>query len=239
MKKKIVGVFCFMVFALSVKSQNFKSLDVALAKGSGSTSVALGLEKMYGIGKNEKIKIGYGIRYTGFWGNKLDFRTAPASLTSGKASIVALFSDDIVSQIDTFKIQNVQTNAINLNIRLAYNLTKKMEVGFNIDAAGFTFGKNTSGVLQAIDSDNTGEANHNKSFSAKPTAFNLLLISDSDLGSLNSELYLRYWASEKFGIRVGGSFQFVEYTANQNLAFDNDRFRSKQLIPFLALTIKL
>lgn len=231
-------VFCLLVFANSVKSQNFKTIDLALAKGNGTTSAALGLEKMYVIGKNEKFKLGYGIRYTGFWGKNLDFRTAPASLTSGKASLAALFSEDIVSQIDTFKIHNAQTNSINLNIRLAYNLTKKIEVGFNIDAAGFTFGKNTSGVLQALDSDQVGEANHNKSFSAKPTTFNLLLISDSDLGSLNSELYLRYWASDKLGIRAGGSFQFVEYTVNQNLAFNNDRFRSKQLMPFSALSLK-
>jgi hypothetical protein len=77
---------------------------------------------------------------------------------------------------------------------------------------------------------------NNTTQTAKPTAFNLLLISDSDIGSLNSELYARYWINDRFAVRVGASFQFIEYKTDKNLTFENDRFRHKALLPFVAIT---
>jgi hypothetical protein len=64
-------------------------------------------------------------------------------------------------------------------------------------------------------------------------------VSDNDLGSLNSELYARYWVNDKIGFRAGLSFQFVEYTTDKVLTFENDRFRTKNLLPMLAISYKL
>ncbi len=242
--KKIAVLVVFLFATMQIKAQSeknkIKALDFAAAFGSEGFSPAFGYEQMFGLGKSGKFKIGYGIRYTGYFAKDKDlhFRTAPASLTSGKSSIVALFSEDILSQIDTLHMHNVQTNAINFNIRLEYALLKKLDIGFNIDAIGATFGGSQKADFTANVSDSQGKSNNGKTFNAKPTAFNLLLISDSDIGSLNSELYARYWVSDKIGIRAGASFQFLEYKTDQKVAFDNDRFRSKQLLPFLALTFK-
>jgi hypothetical protein len=68
---------------------------------------------------------------------------------------------------------------------------------------------------------------------------NALLISDNDRGSLNSELYGRYWLTDKIGLRAGASFQFTEYTTNRKLTFENDRFRNKILMPFAGISVKL
>ena len=242
--KKLFAIALFSLLMIQLKAQNnekvLNSYDIALAGGSSGFSPALGISKTYGFGRSNQFKVGFGLRYTGFFSGKETFaRTAPAKLTSGKNALAALFSEDIVSQIDTFNLQKIQTNAVNLNIHLGYAITSKLDVGFNIDALGFTFGGKQTGGFVAKTSDATGLSNNGKSFSATPTAFNLLLISDSDIGSLNSELFVRYWVTPKIGIRAGASFQFVEYKSEKKLAFDNDRFRSKQLLPLLALTVKL
>jgi hypothetical protein len=243
--KTRIYLIAILLFSINLtaqkKSEKDSYFDLALAKGDGVFSPALGYNSIYSLGSKGKFKLGYGIRYTGFFAKnqKLHFRTAPAMLTSGKKSIVALFSEDIVGQIDTLHLANVQTNAFNLNIVLGYALSKKLEVGFNIDALGFTFGKKQDAEFVALQSDATGRTNNGKKFTTLPTKLNLLLISDSDMGSLNSEIFAKYNVSDHFGIRAGMSFQFLEYTAEKKLAFDNDRFRTKQLLPFLALSFKL
>jgi hypothetical protein len=100
-----------------------------------------------------------------------------------------------------------------------------MDVGFNIDAIGFSFGGEQTGTFRALQSDEA--ALHNTRQSAKPTSVNVLLSSDNDIGSLNSEFFLRYWVKPAWGIKVGYTFLFAEYTTNRELTYDNDRFRNK------------
>jgi hypothetical protein len=214
-------------------AQSYQVADLALAAGNGF-SPAISYSRLYG----KKFKIGAGIRLTSYFGGATDATTAPAKLTSGKASLAALFSESIPAQIDTFRLGSTQTNALNLNLHLQYSITDKLELGFNIDAIGVTFGGEQSGRFTARQSDATGLANNGATVTAKPTSFNLLLISDSDLGSLNSEIYARYWFNDHWGLRAGLSFQFVEYKTSRKLAFDNDRFRSKILLPMLAVSYK-
>ncbi len=217
----------------------YQTADLAVSAGSGGASVAASYTKMFAIGKKEAFRIGYGLRLTSLTGSNQNYITAPANLTAGKSSLGAFFSaDKINSQIDTLKFSGVNTNAINISINLQYAFSKKLEAGFNIDAAGITFGGRKSGDFIAKQSDAQGRGNNGKSFSAVPTMFNLLLISDSDIGSLNSELYARYWVSKKIGIRAGASFQFSEYKTDVKLAYDNDRFRNKTLMPFIGISAR-
>lgn len=237
MKKLMFLLVALLPTMGAFAQKSYRAADVALAGGSGF-SPALSYTHFYGVGQKGKFKIGWGVRFTSLFASDVQARTAPASLTSGKQSLAALFSEDIVTQIDTFRLDKIGTNALNLSINLQYSVTPKLELGFNIDAIGFTFGGKQTGTFIAKQSDATGKSNNGKTFSAKPTTFNLLLISDSDYGSLNSELYGRYWVSDKIGIRAGLSFQFVEYTTDKKLAFDNDRFRRKNLLPLVAVSYK-
>jgi hypothetical protein len=194
--------------------------DVAVSFGNGF-STAFSYNKLWGLGANKRFKIGAGARLTSFFGSKLDFITAPAKLTGTPA------------MIDTVNFASVQSNALNLNIQLQYSFNK-LDVGFNIDAIGATFGGGQSGTVAASTS-----ALNKTTQAAKLTGFNILLVGDNDRGSLNSELYARYWFTPKIGLRVGGSFQFIEYTTDKVIAFDNQRFRLKTLQPFLALSVRL
>jgi hypothetical protein len=78
--------------------------------------------------------------------------------------------------------------------------------------------------------------------SAKPTSLNLLLVSDNDKGSLNSELFARYLIGEKWGIKGGVQFLFSEYTTDtelQQFPEPNDRFRNKSLMFSAGVSYKL
>jgi hypothetical protein len=216
--------------------------DLAFSVGDKEVVGALSWNHFHGIGKKkQRFKIGYGIRFTSYYGysaGKL-YTTAPSKYTSTTQGLGTIASETIEKNIDTLAFANPQMNSLNLSINLQYSITKKLEVGFNIDAVGVSFGgKQIGSIISSV-------YDPGQSFvqDAKPTTFNLLLTSDNDIGSLNSELYLRYWLSEHFGVRAGYTFYFSEYTTTQNLAFDsgriqNDRFRLKSGLLMLGVTYR-
>lgn len=232
----------FLTFDITAQGldKSYKTLDLALAGGSGF-SPALSYTKMFGIGKSNRFKLGYGVRFTSYFSNSTtDLRTAPAKLTSGSASFAALFAEDIAANIDTFRLKSVQTNALNISINLQYALSQKLEVGFNIDALGVTFGGKQTGDIVSV-KNKRKFADGSTQSTASPTGLNLLLVSDSDIGGLNSELYGRYWVSDKIGIRAGVSFLFVEYMTDKNVKVntdENNRWRYKSLMPMVAVSYK-
>jgi hypothetical protein len=227
------------VIAINTQAQNedqkgFKfnnSIDFSLFAGPKQYGAALSAVHFVNVKAIKNFKIGYGIRLTSQFGNKLNYTTAPAILTSKQRGPQVFFSEVYPENIDTFYVSSSQVNALNLSINLQYNLSKKLEVGFNIDAIGFSFGKGISGNYKSYQ-DITNTALQ----SAKPTSFNLLLISDNDIGSLNSELYFRYWCNKKIGVKFGATFLFTEYSTANKLRLDNDRWRNKSLMALLGIT---
>jgi hypothetical protein len=238
--KSLFAALALLVAAQSVQAQSkgdYKPLnqtaDLALASNGDFTTVALSYNRLHGLGKSHRFRVGYGVRFTSAFGSNIDHRTAPARLTSGQASFAALFAEDIIANIDTVRFKSVQVNSLNVSIHLEYGITPRLDVGFNIDGLGFSFGGEQSGVFQA--NQPTRSPLSGTTQTAKPTGFNLLLVSDSDLGSLNSEIYARYRLNDKISLRGGLGFQFSEYTTTRKLTFDNDRFRAKNLMPALAV----
>ena len=220
------------------QNTNQRYIDLSIGAGGGF-SPALSYNYIWGLGKRQqttkrKFKIGTGIRFTYFTAHHKDLITAPAKLTSGEKGPQVLFKDNILSNLDTLHIAKIGVGYINIPIHLQYSFSQKLEIGFNIDAIGLSFGNKQSGTFYASDSRSLNKSTQ----TAKPTVFNALLVSDNDLGSLNSELYGRYWVNDKIGIRAGLSFQFIEYTTDKKLTFENDRFRSKNLLPMIALSYK-
>ena len=190
--------------------------------------------------KSNRFKVGFVVRATPFFGGKTYFRTAPAKFTSGTSSFSALFSDDIIANIDTFRVKSFQTFAVNVRVVLQYAISNKLEVGFNIDVAGKTWGSTVTGNLISKRNKRTFQDGSLAS-SSNPETWNLLLISDSDIGSLNSEIYARYWITNKIGIRAGASFQFVEITTEKKVEINgslNDTWRYKTLMPLGAISYK-
>lgn len=206
--------------------------DLALAGTGNQFLTALSWVHLHPITKKQRFKIGYGVRFNSYFGKNLNYVTAPAILTSKQTGPGVLFSETFYENIDTFYVSNSQQNALNLSINLQYTIKQKFDIGFNIDAAGISFGSKITGTYKSAQAPTY----NNSLQTASPTPFNLLLVSDNDIGALNSELYFRYWFKPKWAIKVGASFFFSEYTTTNNLRLDNNRWRNKTLMPLLAIT---
>ncbi len=113
------------VSAQSKLSAYFKTsyYDFAAAVGSKEAAGAISWQHLHGLGAKKKFKIGYGLRAVSYFGSSKNYSTAPAKYTIDE------------NKIDTVFISNAQSNFINISIQLAYSI-KKVDLGFNIDAAG-------------------------------------------------------------------------------------------------------
>ena len=229
---------CFLVLAFhwaeAQEKVHLAYSDVTFSIGShqGSVSIAYGYD--WRLGKRQKFGLGIGGRFTSYVGQNQYYETAPAKLTSGSTGPGVLFENTIAANIDTLLISSPQVNMLNVFIHLSYPLGKKFLIGFNIDAIGFSFG----GSRQA----NYINGSAGSITSAKPTTFNLLLVSDNDLGSLNSELYGTYPLNDRLNIKAGVQFLFTEYTTPtqvQQTPEPNDRFRLKSLMFCVGLRYQL
>lgn len=231
------SLICFFVISLLsvnlivAQKQDQRYLDFAVATGTGF-SPALSYNQLWAVGKNGKFKLGTGLRITAFFSSNQDYITAPARLTSGQTGPQVLFSETFLSNLDTLTLSQSAVYYVNIPIHLQYSFSKKLELGFNIDAIGVSLGPKQTGTFYTKETANLNKTSQ----TASPTGLNLLLVSDNDWGNLNSELYVRYWLNNKIGLRAGLSFQFSEYTTSTTLTFDNDRFRSKQLLPMIAVS---
>ncbi len=186
------------------------------------------------FGAKQKLGLGIGGRFTSYLAANQYYVTAPAQLTSGSTGPLIIFKDNITANMDTFLIKSPQVNSINLSINIDYQLSKKITAGFNIDAIGFSFGGSRNG--------NYINGASGKMVSATPTTFNILLISDNDRGSLNSEFYGKYFLNDQWAVKLGAQFLFTEYTTQtqvQQFPQANDRFRNKSLLLCAGVSYKL
>jgi hypothetical protein len=186
------------------------------------TTLALSWTHLHSFGKKGKINVGYGVRFNSIFYHNQYFLTAPDKLR------------DI--DMDTLTFGFAQMNSLNTTINLQYNFSKKWEVGFNIDAVGVSFGKKNTGEFKSSVYTENGTARPVSAQSSSPTALNLLLVGNADIGALNSEFYAKYWLNEKWAIRGGLTLIFTEYTTTKKLAYDNDRFRNKSFQFMLGCT---
>ena len=186
------------------------------------------------IGSSKRLGFGLGARFTSYLGANQYYITAPAELTSESTSPLIFFKENIEANIDSLLIESPQTNSINASINIDYRISPKLTVGFNIDAIGFSFGATKKG--------NYINGTQGKITEASPTAFNVLLISDNDRGSLNSELYFKYLYTNKWAIKTAAQFLFTEYTTEtkvQQFPSPNDRFRNKSLLLAVGISYQL
>lgn len=235
--KYFITCFALLFLSLSIAGQSTRepaSLNVTFAAASAQGTAAASIVHNWKLGTRKRIIVGVGGRFTGYFGQRQYYATAPAALTSGDKGPHVIFKENIVANMDSVFIAKPAVFAINALINLGYQCNEKLSIGFNIDAIGFSFGKRTNGTYI-----NGSQA---QSTSARPSGFNLLLVSDNDLGSLNSELYGRYQLNDRIGIRSGFQFLFTEYKTSTNVQQfpePNDRFRRKSLMFMVGMSFNL
>ena len=225
-----VLMLSFFVFAFAQKdipAPMDKYADVAATFGNSQQSFTGSYVYNWKLGKKKKWEVGSGFRLTSTVGQNLDYITAgPARLTRGtNIPFLVVISAQKTENWDTLSVQHPFTTSANLTFNLGYNFSKKILGGCNIDVFGFTVGNHSNGIF-------THNGVRTAEPIAKPSTFNLLLTGDNDLGSLNSEFFLKYLVSNRWGVRAVYQFLFTEYkttTLHQTTSdgTEIDRFRNK------------
>lgn len=215
-------------------------LDLATSAATGRFSAALSGSHLNPLTRNvPRLKVGYGLRFTTFAAANKYYVTAPAEFTSPVQNLGTIFSETIQENIDTITTATAVSNSLNLAVYIQYSITSRIDAGFNIDVVGFSFGpKKEFNIISSV-----FDPGQSPIVSGAPTSLNLLLTSDNDIGSLNSEFFVRYWVNERIGIRLGYTFLFSEYKLDRKLSFDggrimNDRYRYKASMAMLGVTYK-
>lgn len=239
MKNSItVLLFGCLSLALPIQAQKpgaVRSIDVGFSAGRmgrGTASVSYLFD--WHPGSTGKFSIGTGVRFTFFRGATLTYITAPAKLTSGSTSPLIFFKENIPENLDTLYVGSSRMIASNFLISLGYDFNSSWAFRFNIDALGATTGSARPATF--VGNDNAGGA---VGTIARPTGFNVLLVSDNDRGTLNSEMFVRYRSGENWFLRLGAQFIFTEYTTStklQQFPELNDRFRNKSLMAAIGVT---
>ena len=216
MKKSLL--FFLIILSLGAKAQVGTSFELGGGISSSAGSISASGFHNWGLGAKKKFYVGTGVRFTSFFGSNVNFTTAPADLTA----------DD--KNVDTLFAPSPGVNSLNLTINLGYKISEKLDVGFNIDAIGISFGP--TGMPSYIRNGKSTAS------SASPTSPNLLLIGDNDKGSLNSHLFVRYKLSDHLGLKLAYQYLFNELTTStkiQTIPSANDRFRAKSGMIYVGL----
>lgn len=223
MKQKICLGVLMLPFYIAVGQQNNLSyphqfVDLGMAFGNAQNSVSASYLYNWHLGEKRKFFIGTGARLTSYFGNNKYFTSAPGKLASDDKKTDSLFAP------------KPSVTAFNVVINLGYQLSSKLQVGFNIDALGFSFGPTGSPTYNGI------------ATKAKPTSGNILLIGNNDKGTLNSHAYLRYSFNQKWGMSAAYEYLFTELTTTTNvqtLPELNNRFRNKASQFYVGLSYKI
>ncbi len=222
-------ITAFLLLALPAYSQTLHSphghaaFSVAAGKSQGTVSIAYGYD--WNFGARKRLVVGSGVRFTNYFGRNQNYVTAPAQLTSNRTGPLVFFAANVTENMDSLLVGAPRIAALNAFINLGYRFNEKLQLGFNIDAVGFSFGPTKTGtyINGMVEAKTT----------AQVTNGNVLLVSDNDRGSLNSELYVRYRLSNRWSLQSGAQFLFTEYTTAtkvQQFPQPNDRFRKKSLM---------
>ncbi|WP_229209059.1 hypothetical protein [Dyadobacter sediminis] len=166
-------------------------------------------------------RIGWGVRTWGYYANKTNL--LPQS---------SQFSDD------TLKFGRITSNGISFLAGASIRLWK-LDIGANTDLFGLAFGARRSGLYTKSSLfEGEGAAYYNQYVSSTPSLENALpLVLDKQNGQ--SELFVRFWFTERIGLKAGYVHGRITYTSKVRLDNGQKRFSATYGVPFAALSFPI
>lgn len=190
--------------------------EVTAGAGSKLTTVSAGIVRSTNPVLDGYVRFGVGVRATFGSG---DLKLTPAGAKNVPAGV-----------IDTLSVA-ARTAMLNVSGHISVLLTNRLEAGFNIDLAGVSAGSDRTATYRA------SATAAPTSVTAAPTTSNVFLYGSKDRGSLNSEFFAAWRATERLTVRGGLSHQLVEYKTSRVLTSNTDRFRQYSNLVFVGLRI--
>ena len=254
MKKILIGIltlFSIHSFAQSPVSERLRSgVDAGMGFTTGTYHPSIAYYQLLNVGEHKRFSVGWTARLGAFYGDNLNYYTAPARLTRGKTGFNALSAPLIVNNMDTVRFDYVTMTSLNVGIRAQLNLGR-VEFGASADLLGITFGKTRTGryksstghyaLPNSLGVDSTVYFQGNNAFQqASPSKLNVRLLGDNDIGTLSTEVYARVWINKRFAVKAGYQWLTTETTVkNRDVEADNDRFRHRAQMVYVALTFPI
>ncbi|GAB2557956.1 hypothetical protein [Spirosoma aerophilum] len=241
----VLSLFPFFAIAQSPVSARLSSgYDIGMAYSKNNYNPSLAYYQLINLGERKVFSLGWTARLGAFYGDNINYYTAPARLTRGKTGLNALSEPLLVQNIDTVRYDYVTMTSLNVGIRAQVNLGI-VEIGASADLLGLTFGKSRTGRYQSstgqfmgADSSASYYQGANTFQKSRPSLLNARLLGDNNRGTLSSEVYARVRISQRLGIKAGYQWLITETTvSNRDIIADNNRFRNRANMAYLAVTI--
>lgn len=226
MKIARLAVLLTLVFSMKSVAQQLSRVTSGIDVGLGYKEEAVAPSIMYHQELSLKhfswLRIGWGIRGTGFFANKTDLVPKESSVSG-----------------DTLKFGKVSSNSLSFlvgaNIRVW-----RFDIGANTDLIGFAFGTKRKGLYSQTHF-NPGEGGYefyNAYVSSSPSVFNVVpLALDNQSGQ--SEVYARYWINDRVGVKLGYVHGRVTYQTTEKLFNGQNKFSKSYGLPYVAISFPL
>ena len=255
MKKILVAfllIASFTSFAQSPVAARLSSgYDIGMAYSTGHYNPSVSYYQLLTVGERKLFSFGWNVRLGAFYGDNLDYYTAPARLTRGKSGVGSIGLPLIPANIDTVRFDHVSMTSLSIGVRAKISLGR-VELGASTDLLGFTFGKSRTGQYQsstgqfAILSASGADSllvpfqGANALQKASPGAINARLLGDNNRGTLSTQVYANIRLTPRVGVKLGYQWLITEMSvANRDVVADNNRFRHTAGMAYLALSLPI
>ena len=126
MKKIIVALLILSSihsFAQSPVAARLNSgFDLGMGYSKNNYNPSFTYYQLINVGERKLFSLGWTLRFGAFYGDNLNYYTAPARLTRGKTGFDALSGPLIVPNIDTVRLDYVTMTSVNVGVRAQVNL---------------------------------------------------------------------------------------------------------------------
>ncbi|MDB5242411.1 MAG: hypothetical protein JWP57_3036 [Spirosoma sp.] len=250
MKKTLIALLTlFSIYGYSqspVSTRLSSGYELGMAYSIDHYNPSLGYYQVINIGERKLISFGWTARLGAFYGDNINYYTAPARLTRGETGLGALSAPLITNNIDTLRFDLASMTSLNVGVRLQFNLGR-VELGASADLLGLTLGRRRTAIYRSStgrfatgDSVSAPFQGANALQRAHPSYLNLRLLGDNDRGTLSTEVYVRFHLGQRLAVKGGYQWLTSEYTVlNRDIIADNNRFRNRSGMVYLGLTFPI
>ena len=225
MKSTQLGIFLLFIISFSSFAQTAARVNAGIDIGTGYKDKAWAPTVLYhqdlSLNHFPWFRIGWGVRATGYYAGRTDLVPKNSSLSG-----------------DSLKFGRVTTNGISFLAGASVRLWK-FDIGANTDLIGVAFGLKRRGLYsQSSGVSGEGAEFYNKYVQSTPTSINVLpAVLDNNNGQ--SELFVRFWFTERIGLKVGYIYGHVKYLASEKLDNGQKKFSTTYGLPFASLSFPL
>jgi hypothetical protein len=220
---RIIVLFVFLgsVNAFSQEMSRVTSgVDVGLGYQDKEWVPSITYHQELSLSNFQWFRIGWGVRAWGYYAGRTDMFPKTSALSS-----------------DTLKFGRLSANGVSFLLGANFRVWK-FDIGANTDLFGIAFGLKRKALYANSGLYSEGGEYYNKQLSSGPATLNALpLVLDKQNGQ--SEVFVRFWITDRIGVKVGYTHGRITYSAPVKLENGQTRYSTTFGVPYAALSFPL